>query len=114
LAGLGGRQYGCDLGTGLGLAASVGFSTGNTAMDAPKQQPESLSTDCEELARTESMIARCETRITAQLELLANLAPWELKSQTVRKEVDVTEDVLQALQTQRSQLLSILKRLPIP
>ena len=83
-------------------------------MNAPKPQPDSLSTDQDELARTESMISRCEARITAQLELLASLSPWETKSQTVRQEVDVEEDVLHGLQAQRLRLLSVIKGPPKP
>jgi hypothetical protein len=83
-------------------------------MNAPKQHPDSLSADHAELLRTESMITRCEARITAQLELLANLSPWETKSQVVRKELDVEEDVLQSLQTRRLRLISILKGPPTP
>lgn len=88
--------------------------TENSLMDAPKQQPDSPGTDLDELARTESMITRCEARITAQLELLASLSPWEPKSQTVRDEVDVEEGVLQGLQDQRVQLLAQLKGAPLP
>jgi hypothetical protein len=83
-------------------------------MDAPKQPPHSAATDLDELARTESMITRCEARITAQLQLLASLSPWEPKSLMVRQEVDVEEDVLQSLQTQRLQLLSAAKEPPAP
>ena len=83
-------------------------------MHAPKQPPDSPGTDLDELARTESMITRCEARITAQLELLANLSPWEPKSETVRKEVDVEEGVLQSLQDQRLRLLSAVKEPPVP
>jgi hypothetical protein len=83
-------------------------------MDAPKQPPGLLGTDLDELARTESMITRCEARITAQLQLLASLSPWGSKSQTVRQEVDVQEGVLQSLQDQRAQLLAQLKGAPLP
>ena len=83
-------------------------------MDAPMPPPNPLGTDLGELARTESMIARCEARITAQLELLANLSPWEPKSVTVRQEVDVEEGVLQSLQDQRTRLLSAVKEPPAP
>lgn len=83
-------------------------------MDVPKPQPDSPTTDLDELARTESMITRCEARITAQLELLASLSPWEPKSVTVRKEVDVEEGVLQSLQDQRMRLLSAAKEPPAP
>lgn len=82
-------------------------------MDAFKQSPDSPGTDLDELARTVSMITRCEARITAQLELLASLSPWEPKSVAVRKEVDVEEGVLQSLQAQRQWLLS-LKGPPSP
>ena len=75
-------------------------------MDAPKQPADPPNMDLDELSRTESMITRCESRITAQLELLASLSPWEPKSQTVRDEVDVEEGVLRSLQTQRLRLLS--------
>lgn len=84
-------------------------STENSPMHAPKQAPNSPGTDLDELARTESMITRCEARITAQLQLLATLSPWESKSQTVREEVNVEEDVLQGLQDQKAQLPSGLK-----
>ncbi|WP_029002095.1 hypothetical protein [Azohydromonas australica] len=83
-------------------------------MDAPKQPSHSHAKDLDELARTESMITRCEARITAQLELLASLSPWEPKSLTVRQEVDVEEDVLQSLQTQRERLLSAVNEPPAP
>ncbi len=81
-------------------------------MHAPKQQPDSPGTDLDEIARTESMITRCEARITAQLELLASLSPWEPKSLTLRQEVDVEEGVLQSLHTQRLWLLSAAKEPP--
>jgi hypothetical protein len=83
--------------------------TGISLMDPPKQPLNPLSADVDELARTESMIARCEARITAQLELLASLSPWESKSIAVRKEVDVEEGVLQSLQVQKLRLLSAVK-----
>lgn len=78
-------------------------------MDAPKQPADLPNMDLDELTRTDTMIARCEARITAQLELLATLSPWEPKSQTVRGEVDVEEGVLRSLQTQRLRLLSAVK-----
>ncbi|WP_028998638.1 hypothetical protein [Azohydromonas australica] len=83
-------------------------------MNAPKQPPHSPATNLDELVRTESMITRCEARITAQLELLASLLPWEPKSLTVRQEVDVEEDVLQSLQSQRQRLLSAANEPPAP
>lgn len=55
------------------------------------------------------MITRCEARITAQLELLASLSPWEPKSLTLRQEVDVHEGMLQSLHTQRVRLLFAAK-----
>ncbi|NML16966.1 hypothetical protein [Azohydromonas caseinilytica] len=83
-------------------------------MNTPKQPPKSPVTDLDELARTDAMITRCEARITAQLELLASLSPWEPKSQTVRDEVDVEEGVLQGLRDQRLRLLSAAKEPPAP
>ena len=83
-------------------------------MDAPKQPPESPGTDLDDLARTESMITRCEARITAQLGLLASLSPWEPKSQTVRDELDIEEGVLRSLQDERLRLLSAAKESPTP
>jgi hypothetical protein len=83
-------------------------------MHEPKQLPDSPGTDLDELARTESMISRCEARIRAQLELLANLSPWEPKSALVHKELGVEEGVLQSLQTQRLRLLTAAKQPPTP
>jgi hypothetical protein len=83
-------------------------------MNASQQPLDSPGTDLDELARTEAMITRCEARITAQLELLANLSPWEPKSVTVRQEVEVEEGVLQSLQDQRTRLLSAVKEPPAP
>ncbi len=83
-------------------------------MNVPQPQPDSLVTDYDELARIESMISRCEARITAQLELLACLSPWEAKSETVRQEVDVEEGVLHGLHAQKLRLLSVFQGPPKP
>ncbi|WP_028998723.1 hypothetical protein [Azohydromonas australica] len=83
-------------------------------MGTLKQLPDPLGKDIDELARTESMTSRCEARITAQLELLASLSPWEPKSRALRKEVDIEEGVLLGLQAHRLRLLSAMRDSPNP